>query len=75
MEDPYRFYVKERNMLDDIDKIIVLAKESRDPDYLSKIVFTRAYILHYFSIVNRHFEEEEKKNALEDHQDQAAREE
>ena len=62
MEDPYRFYVKERNMLDDIDKIIVLANESRDLDYLSKLVFTRAYILQYFNVVNRRFKEEEKEN-------------
>lgn len=68
MEDPYKFYVKERIMLDDIDKIIALANESRDLDYISKLLFTRAYILRYFNAVNQHFEEEEKKkSALEDH--------
>lgn len=66
MEDPYRFYVKERIMLDDIDKIIVLANESRDLDCISKLLFTRAYILRYFNAVNQNFEEEEKKSALED---------
>ena len=67
MEDPYRFYVKERIMLDDIDKIIALANESRNLDYISKLLFTRAYILQYFNAVNQQFEEEEKKSALEDH--------